>query len=173
MRRASFRIALRASFFFVLFGLTSAQASELLPSPSGSPILQISGQVENTNRSGAAAFDMAMLREVGVTRLRTSTPWTQGRPEFEGVLVSDLLKTVGAKGRKVVAVALNDYRVEIPLSDFTRYPVLLAYQMDGKRLKVRDKGPLWIIYPRDDYAELDSKPVQARWVWQVKELRIQ
>lgn len=173
MRRTSFSVALQASFLFVVLGLASAQASELLPSPSGSPVLRISGQVENTNRSGSAAFDMAMLREVGVSRLRTSTPWTQGRPEFTGVLISDLLKTVGAKGRKVVAVALNDYRVEIPLSDFTRYPVLLAYQMDGKRLKVRDKGPLWIIYPRDDYAELDSKPMQARWVWQVKELKIQ
>ncbi len=173
MLRVSFGVALRASLLFIVFGLVSAQASELLPSPSGTPILQISGQVENTNRSGSAAFDMAMLRNVGVSRLRTSTPWTQGRPEFEGVLVSDLLKAVGAKGRKVIAVALNDYRVEIPLTDFTRYPVLLAYQMDGKRLKIRDKGPLWIIYPRDDYAELDSKPIQARWVWQVKELRIQ
>jgi hypothetical protein len=44
--------------------------------------------------------------------------------------------------------------------------------MDGEILKVREKGPLWIIYPQDDHPELQNKQTQAKWVWQIKEIRV-
>ena len=44
--------------------------------------------------------------------------------------------------------------------------------MDGEELRVRDKGPLWIVYPRDDFPELDNRLIRSRWVWQVKELMV-
>ena len=89
----------------------------------------------------------------------------------EGVLLSDLMERVGATGTTAVAVALNDYKVDIPAEDFTNYPVILAYRMDGDLLKIRDKGPLWIVYPQDDFPDLKTKQTQAKWVWQVKEIR--
>ena len=155
-----------------MLGMATAAAVERLPPPHDTPILQISGDIEVTNADGRAEFDLAMLEEIGVSRLQTSTPWTQGRPVFEGVLLRDLLEEVGANGDTVVAIALNDYRVEIPMSDLRNYPVLLASRMDGQRLRVRDKGPLWIIYPQDEYSELRTKQIQSRWVWQIKELHI-
>ena len=57
------------------------------------------------------------------------------------------------------------------MSDFAKYPVILAYRMNGELLKIRDKGPLWIVYPQDGYPELKTKETQAKWVWQVKEIR--
>ena len=45
--------------------------------------------------------------------------------------------------------------------------------MNGDRLRVRDKGPLWIVYPRDDYAELRSKDVDYKMVWQLRELIVE
>jgi hypothetical protein len=86
--------------------------------------------------------------------------------------MSDLLKTVGASGDKITVVALNDYKVDIPVSDFKNFPVILAYRMDGQALRVKDKGPLWIVYPADDYPELNNKQTQNKWVWQVKEIQI-
>jgi hypothetical protein len=62
--------------------------------------------------------------------------------------------------------------VEIPASDFARWPVILAYRMNGEALRVRDKGPLWIVYPQDDFRALRTKEVQGKWVWQVKEIRV-
>ena len=69
-------------------------------------------------------------------------------------------------------MALNDYEVEIPTQDFYRYPVVLAFEMNGKTLTPRDKGPLWIVYPRDDYSELDGLDTDRKMIWQLVELQI-
>ena len=173
MRSAIFKQVFLPAIAMVFVGALWTHAAQSLSAPEGSPILHVSGNIQNTNEQGVAVLDLAMLERIGVTRIQTSTPWTEGRPVFEGVLMRDLLAELGAEGDSVVAVALNDYRVEIPTSDFTQYPVILAYKMDGKRLRVRDKGPLWIIYPQDDYSELNTKQGHGRWAWQIKDLVIQ
>lgn len=40
--------------------------------------------------------------------------------------------------------------MKIPIADFEKLNVILAYRRDGKAMPVRDKGPLWIMYPFDD-----------------------
>jgi hypothetical protein len=143
-----------------------------LPLPKERALLEVTGNVANTNLPEKAVFDLAMLEGIGITKTKTSTAWNEGQPVFEGVLLKALLDHVGASGTTIVAVALNDYKVEIPIEDFNKYPVILAYRMDGQPLRVRDKGPLWIIYPQDDFPNLKDKQTQAKWVWQVKEIRV-
>src|SRR5258708_2760784 len=164
------RLCARTAAGLVLMAGVALAAT--LPQPQGKALLEVSGTVANTNAPEKAVFDLAMLEGLGVTKTQTSTPWTDGRPVFEGVLMRVLLDNVGAKGTTVTAVALNDYKVDIPIADFAQYPIILAYKMDGQELKVRDKGPLWIIYPQDDFPDLKNKQTQAKWVWQIKELRI-
>lgn len=150
-----------------------ALAGESLPEPSGRVILTISGAIENTNGDGVARFDRAMLEEIGVTQINTSTSWTDGVTKFEGVLARDLLKVVGATGENVSARALNDYAIDIPFSDFESYDVLFAFRMDDVELTPRDKGPLWIVYPRDTSPELRNQNIDARWLWQLVQLDIE
>ena len=47
--------------------------------------------------------------------------------------------------------ALNDYWVDIPVSDIEQFDILLANKMDGNPLKVRDFGPYFVIYPMDKF----------------------
>jgi hypothetical protein len=143
-----------------------------LAKPTERPLLEVTGKIKVHNVDDKAAFDLALLESVGITKTKTSTAWTEGTPQFEGVMLKTLLERLGASGDAVIAVALNDYKVEIPISDFNTYPVILAYRMNGETLKVREKGPLWIIYPQDDFPALKTKETQAKWVWQVKELRV-
>jgi hypothetical protein len=151
----------------------SAKA-EGLPTPHEKPILEIKGKITITNTpEHTAIFDREMLEQMGITKIQTSTPWTDGTPVFEGVLMRDLLKRVGAHGENIVATALNDYKVTLPISDFDAYPIILAYKMNGQVLKVRDKGPLWIIYPQDEYSELRDKSVHQKWIWQIKEFEVE
>lgn len=164
-RRTALALLVGAAFA----GTADAQQ---LPAPKERVILDVAGTIKNTNAADRARFDLKMLEQVGVTRVATSTPWTEGKPVFEGVLIRDLLKHVGASGDIVTPVAINDYKIDIPRAELEKYPVLLAFRMNGEALRVRDKGPLWIIYPRDEFPELDTKPIQSRWVWQVKELRL-
>jgi hypothetical protein len=72
----------------------------------------------------------------------------------------------------VVATALNDYVASIPLREPYDYPVLLALKMNGEYLELRDKGPIWIVYPRDQFSELRNSMVDKKWVWQLSELEV-
>jgi len=89
------------------------------------------------------------------------------------VLARQLMAAVGATGTTVRAVALNDFESTIPLADFDRYPVLLATSIDGRQLEVRDKGPIWIVYPWSDHPELDDLPTRRKSVWQLSSLHVQ
>lgn len=152
---------------------SAGQAAKALPKPAGKVILRVEGAIQSTNDGETAAFDRAMLEALGTRTLRTTTPWTEGVVTFEGVLARDLLAVVGARGSAVRAEALNDYAVEIPVSDFTRYDVLLALKMNGRTMRVRDKGPIWIIYPRDAHPELNTLQANAKWVWQLHRIRVE
>lgn len=109
--------------------------------------------------------------------LDTKTAWTEGVQHFDGVLLRDVLAVAGlnadnAKGKMLEALALNDFRVEIPATDAFQYDVLLAQKINGKALSRRDKGPFWIIYPRDQHSELNDQRYDHRWAWQLKQIQI-
>ena len=94
--------------------------ADQLPRPEGPVILTVEGAITHTNAPGAAEFDLAMLERLGLVRLRTWTPWTDGELEFEGVPAQRLMEAVGAAGSAVRASALNDFESTIPLADFAR-----------------------------------------------------
>lgn len=147
--------------------------ADRLARPEGDIVLEVHGAITHTNRDGAALFDRAMLQALPVTTLETSTAVTDGIRRFDGFLMRDLLAHVGATGATVTATALNDYAVAIAADDFERFDVLVAYAYEGAPLQVSDKGPLWIVYPRDQHAELQDIRYDYRWVWQLTRLDIQ
>ncbi|SFV29722.1 hypothetical protein SAMN05216456_0822 [Devosia crocina] len=150
-----------------------ALGGDPLPEPQGPVILTVSGTVGVTNSEAGAQFDRQMLRDIGVTHVKTSTPWTDGVQDFSGVLGRALMERVEAQGDVVMASALNDYTVELPMSDFLDYDLLLATEMNGEEMRVSDKGPVWIVYPRDDEPALQDRRLHDRWVWQLKSLQVQ
>lgn len=144
-----------------------------LPAPQGNVILTISGKIANTNAEGqTAAFDRAALEAMGLSSFTTRTPWYPNPVTFEGVPAARVMEAVGAAGTTATAVALNDYSTEIPLSDFTRYNVLFALKRDGSYMPVRDKGPIFIVYPYDTDPILHSRAYYGRSAWQVSRITI-
>ena len=143
-----------------------------LEAPTGQAVLTISGQIYATNADDRAVFDMEMLRQLGAESLTTHTPWTVGPQEFVGVPMRVLLEAVGADGDVLIARALNDYHAEIPITDFYDFPVLLAYSNNGSPMSVRDKGPLWIVYPWDDEPEQGDPENRHKWVWQLNVIEV-
>lgn len=131
-------------------------------------ILQVTGNVE-----AARSFTLSQLRALGVTTIETSTAWTDGPRIFEGVLARSVMADIGPVSSDfVTAQALNDYQADIPLSDFADYDVIFAWSMDGQMLTRRDKGPLWIVYPRDSRPQLSEERYEHRWVWQLHRLTL-
>jgi hypothetical protein len=143
-----------------------------LPLPGGPPILTIDGHITQGNRDGAAVFDLALLQSLPATDLQTTTPWSDGKQVFHGVLLRDLLARVGASGGNVTAGGIDDYTVDIPNEDFQRYDVILAYSLNGKPLPPDNKGPLWLVYPFSADAALRKDIFYARSVWQLRRLTV-
>lgn len=166
------RLAMAIGLVLVLFA-GAASASDALPPPEDEVVLEVRGNISKVNHDDAALFSMAMLRGLGVVAYSSSSPWIVGRAHFKGVLLRDVLYSVGAReGDSIHARALDDYAVVIPWSDVVNYDVLLAYEMNGVTLSRRDKGPLWIVYPQDDLSDIVAAEVADRWIWQLETLEI-
>jgi hypothetical protein len=147
-------------------------ADQRLPMPTGKVILTISGKIAACNVGEIAQFDRGMLEALDWSSFTTLTPWYDTPVTFAGVRMSSLMRTVQAGGETVVATALNDYETKIPISDFTEFNVLLALKRNGNYMPVRDKGPLFIVYPYDAASELKSQKYYGRSAWQLARLAV-
>lgn len=152
--------------------LTSVALADGLGAPAGPVVLQVTGAIAKTNDGGAADFDLSMLTGLAGRVTKTSSPWYDTAETFSGPLGSALLSAVGASGTMLRVTALNDYVTEIPVGDFRDYPVILATAIDGKPMSVREKGPIFIIYPFDERPELNNETYYGRSAWQVKSIEV-
>lgn len=155
----------------VLLTAASSRAQEL-PAPKDSVVLEVRGNLALTNAPGAARFDLAMLKALGVETIATTTPWTEGVARFDAIPGAKLLEAIGARGTVLVARAVNDYKVEIPIEDLRDKGAFLAFAMNGKALSRRDKGPLWVLYPFDGRAELKGDVYYNRSIWQLTGIEV-
>jgi hypothetical protein len=164
--------------WFILFVLAAvASASYALDMSKdqavGPVVLKINGKIGTKNTTGGAVFDDALLDALPQKSFVTETPWTKGLVKFTGPLLSDVLNAVNASGTNIKAIALNDYKVNIPVEDARKYGVILARQMDGKMLAVRDKGPLFVMYPFEQFPEIKSSIYFSRCIWQLQSISIE
>jgi hypothetical protein len=141
--------------------------------PKGPVILKIIGAVGAKNTPDAAAFDAALLDALPQTTYTATTPWFKEPAQFSGPLLRDVLKLAKAQGTLLNATALNDYKALIPMDDVTRYNVILARKMNGKEIAVRDKGPLFVMYPFDTVPELKNMVFFSRSIWQLHTISVQ
>ncbi|MTI03336.1 oxidoreductase [Roseibium sp. RKSG952] len=135
-------------------------------------LLTVSGDVGLKGNKNTWTFDRKALEALPSKSIDTTTIWTEGTQSFEGVSLDVLLDHVQAEQGIIRAVALNDYAVTIPTSDATDVGPIVAYLRDGKAMSVRDKGPLWIIYPYDANEAYQSEEIYARSIWQLNRLEV-
>lgn len=128
--------------------------------------------VENEATGQLTSFDRSSLEAMRQVTYRTSTIWTDGVLEFRGVPLSEVLQAVGVTSGKVVFVATNDYSAEMPVDEVTDEVPLLAMTIDGHPMTLRDKGPVWLVFPYDLSAEYQSEVVYSRSVWQMVRIEV-
>jgi hypothetical protein len=165
-RRPSFvaALALSALLCFPSFALET---------PTGRPVLSISGAIGVKNDGAVARFDMKMIEALPQHSFTTRTPWFDRSVQFTGPLLADVMAAVGAQGSSILASAINDYTITIPMDDTKTYKVIVARLLDGKPISVREKGPLFVIYPFDSDATLRTSTYYERSIWQLKSMEVQ
>jgi hypothetical protein len=153
-------------------GLATAGTAHALE-PAGSPVvLTLSGQLRSPNDGALAQFDMPMLERLPQTSFSTRTPWYAQARQFTGPLLRDVLRAAGAHGSVLRARALNDYRVDIPFDDAQRFDLIVARLLDGTPMPVRDKGPLFAVYPFDAQPDLRNAIYYSRSAWQLRSIEV-
>ncbi|QFS83726.1 Oxidoreductase molybdopterin binding domain protein [Roseivivax sp. THAF40] len=148
----------------------SAALAADLAQPEGDVILTVSGELAATNVGDTAQFDRAMLEELGLVTITTSTIWTEGEQEFSGPSLKALTDLLGIEEGTLTATAVNDYAVEIPVSDAVEDGPILALDRNGEPMSVRDKGPIWVVYPYDANPDYQSEVHYSRSIWQLDRL---
>jgi hypothetical protein len=123
----------------------------------------------NINGGAPLTFGLDDIANIGETEIKTSI-FVMGDAQHtvKGVLMRDLMRHVGGKGQNAKIAALDGYTMDVPVEDFLKYDVVLATEIDGKKLTVRDKGPAWLIYPASANPELKDTIYESRSVWQIK-----
>jgi hypothetical protein len=147
-------------------------AAQALAAPGGAVVLSIGGRITRTNQGARAAFDMPMLEALAQQHITTKTPWYKEARKFTGPLLRDVLALVGANGATLRLTALNDYRIDVPFDDARRFDMLLARAIDDRPITVRERGPLFVIYPFDSDPALRNALYYSRSVWQLKSIDV-
>lgn len=133
-------------------------------------VLTIDGKIAGEDPRQLTLDDLEAMERQSFT---TWTPWHDAPVTFEGVPLAALMKHIGARGQTVIAEALNKYYVEFRGFDFVRYKPIIAYKADGAYMGIRDKGPLFVIFPFDSDPELKSAKYYALSIWQLKWMTVQ
>lgn len=158
--------------FTVMTMIASVAQAVELPAPKGDVILTVSGNIAQTNGDNVARFDRAMLEDLQQATVTTATPWFDDVHDFSGPLGAAILDAVGAQGATLRVVALNDYAATVPAADLHELGVVFATHLDMRPISVREKGPLFLIYPFDDNPDLFDEVYFGRSVWQIARIEV-
>lgn len=142
-----------------------------LDAPGGSPLLTVTGDLTVTNAEDVAVFDLDLLRSLDWRQIETHTPYTEGPQTFAGPTLASLLEALGVTSGTLRAVALNDYAIDIPVSDARDFDVLLAIEHNGETMRPRNKGPIWVIYPMTGTEPLPDA-YGSRMIWQLNRITV-
>ncbi|WP_439104461.1 oxidoreductase [Celeribacter marinus] len=148
-------------------------AAKSEPELTGPTILTVYGDFDSDGVEDMRDFDLASLDAMTQGAFETTTIWTEGLQSFSGVYVHTILESLGLTEGELFVSAINDYVVSMPVSEMRPDEALLATRRNGDEMSIRDKGPIWVVYPYDSDDEFRSEVVYSRSVWQVKQLRVE
>ncbi|KGY14113.1 hypothetical protein NM22_01240 [Vibrio tubiashii] len=140
-----------------LFLASQTMASQLIIRNGELPLIEISHHDLTTKLSE--------------TSFTTKLPWYPDKNKFTGFKVSELLEHLDIDDAFALTfVALNDYAASSRMEDILKYQPIIAYKMNDKLMKVRNKGPYWLVFNLDKNAEIDNAAYHAQMVWQIDEI---
>ncbi|MEX0302956.1 MAG: molybdopterin-dependent oxidoreductase [Leisingera sp.] len=120
----------------------------------------------------AAQYTIEDLRALAPVTFETETIWTSGPQQFTGVPLAVLMERMGVSSGRLVAHAVNDYSVEIPVSDAVEGGPIVAYERNGAEMSLRNKGPLWVVYPYDSNPAYRTEEIYSRSIWQLDRILV-
>ncbi|MBK4732048.1 molybdopterin-binding protein [Oxynema sp. CENA135] len=129
--------------------------------------------VEGQIRQGRLRFNWAELDALATKHIRTTdphyTPDLNAVLDFRGIVIGDLLDRLQIEGEtnEITFVSFDSFRATISIADIKRYPIALALERDRKPIPRSEAGPLYLIFPQEQYPKLAQKYTEQSWVFYV------
>lgn len=184
-RRAFLTIAGASAFALALdphsHTHSQARAAAGEGQPQGAAILTFAGDIAVTNRAAfdpkldgfmkyheidftrAFAFDIAMLEDFPMREIKCQPPQYSSPVVFEGPLLQDVLKALGAEGASIQTRALDGYTVDLTQQEIAAKDWSLATRIDGRPLGIGGRGPLWMIHTPS--TQIVPEEEEQYWPW--------
>lgn len=145
-----------------------------IPAPTGEVILTVTGKIGIKNDGDALRLDMETLEKFGVVEYPLNDPWLKEKMTYQGVLMSDFLKMIQADSSAEIVhiVALDNYEIDLAVQELNKWPVLLATRANGKYMDVSENGPTRIIFPFDQFSEIDPKIYRDLMIWNIASMEV-
>jgi hypothetical protein len=118
------------------------------------------------------AFTDADLMELPQVTFATSTIWTDATTQFSGPSLASVLAAAGAVDGDIRLTAINDYQVDIPRVWVEPASPIIATRIDGAPFGIREKGPLWLVFPFDSDDRFQTEEVYSFSIWQLTQIQI-
>jgi hypothetical protein len=131
-------------------------------------LLTLTGDVKD----GSVEFTEQDLLALPQQEFTTETIWTAGEIVFAGPALKDILEAAEAGDGKLSLSALNDYTVELPADVVEDTVPIVAVRKNGQPYGVREKGPIWLVFPYDGDAKYRTEAVYSYSIWQLVKVSV-
>ena len=158
---------IKSSFKFILIFLIVF--SSLLDAADGSKKIRLMGKVKEQTAKRISVKNL--IKGLKFLEKNIYNPYEKRSDLYGGVLLKDFVnKYATSDVKEVHLIAIDNYEVVIPKSEWTSKRILLSTHMNKKFIAISSKGPLRIVFP--DY-DPDLKEYQSNlpmWVWMITKI---
>lgn len=158
--------------FLLALGLCLSPLLSAAPAGADShPLLTLRAGTEEPLTMGLQALDTLPQHS-----FQTTTQWTEGTINFSGPALKDVLGVVqaGSSTDEVIhLIAANQYEVILDLDLVEADVPIIATRLNGKTFGIRDKGPLWVVFPYDLDTAYQSEGVYSASIWHLIEIAVE
>jgi hypothetical protein len=155
-----FMLNLLASLGTTLLLMTAALAEDT--------ILTVTNVTEGRNVS----FSYDDLLELPQIEFRTTTIWKSEVDSYSGPSLATVLDAAKMPYADLRIYAINDYAADFPAKKIEADAPILTIQVNGEPFSVRQKGPIWLLFPFDDNDDYRTEDNFALSVWQLRQIDV-
>ncbi|MCD1625069.1 MAG: hypothetical protein ACU0B7_08810 [Paracoccaceae bacterium] len=132
-------------------------------------LLSIDAQGDGSAIKTFTDTDLLALPQI---EFSTSTIWTPEPATFSGPSLASVLEAAGAAKGALSMIAVNEYKVEIPTDRIEDNAPIIANRINGAPFSIRDKGPLWLVFPFDSNPRFQTEEVYSFSIWQLTQIKV-
>ena len=151
-----------------IFIITSLLFSSLVYADGGNKKFRLIGNLKQKSLKKITIKD---IENLGMVEENVYNPYEKRVDLYGGVPFKTFVEKYAAKNVKsVTLMAIDDYAVVIPKSEWNSKRIILSTRMNKKYIAVRSKGPLRIVFPDYDIKKKEYETNLSHWIWMIKKI---